>query len=61
MTTTMTNYVIEVTDQTFATEVIERSKSTPVVVDFWRNGVGLAGCWGQSWKSWLLSLAALLF
>ena len=41
MTTTMTQaYVIEVTDQTFATEVLERSKTVPVLVDFWAAWCG---------------------
>lgn len=38
--TTATAYVIDVTDQTFATDVIERSKTTPVVVDFWAAWCG---------------------
>ena len=32
--------VIDVTDATFATEVIERSKTLPVVVDFWAEWCG---------------------
>jgi putative thioredoxin len=40
ITTTTQNYVIDVTDQTFATEVLERSKTLPVVVDFWAAWCG---------------------
>ena len=39
-TTTIQNYVIEVTDQTFAADVLERSKTVPVVVDFWAAWCG---------------------
>jgi putative thioredoxin len=37
---TTNGYLIDVTDQTFATEVLERSKTVPVVVDFWAAWCG---------------------
>jgi putative thioredoxin len=40
MTDALTNAVIEITDQTFEKEVLDRSKSVPVVVDFWAPWCG---------------------
>lgn len=37
---TTNTYLVEVTEQTFATEVLERSQKVPVVVDFWAAWCG---------------------
>ncbi|HRV96689.1 MAG TPA: tetratricopeptide repeat protein [Anaerolineae bacterium] len=40
VTTTTSANIIEVTDQTFAADVLEKSKTVPVVVDFWAAWCG---------------------
>lgn len=37
---TTDRYIVDVTDQTFAADVLERSKTVPVVVDFWAAWCG---------------------
>lgn len=38
--TTTATYIIDADEQTFAAEVLERSKTVPVVVDFWASWCG---------------------
>jgi putative thioredoxin len=40
ISTTTATYIIDAYEQTFAAEVVERSKSVPVVVDFWADWCG---------------------
>lgn len=40
LSTTTNGYIFDVTDQTFAADVLERSKKVPVVVDFWAAWCG---------------------
>ncbi len=43
---------VDVTEQTFEAEVVERSKTTPVVIDFGRRGAARVASSGRCWRKW---------